>query len=369
MYRTFLSLLFLSALFSSVYAQEKTYSNSIEISPQVSVGVFTANRKLTGTAYGGEILYHINTVDNTSKWMQSMRLKSIDLIFNYKNMRDVRLVDDPKEGLFGDSYALLAGLNVSVLKLGKTELLFSPAFGVGYAAKTFFTNGNPLIGSHTNFTSRAGLKIATWVSQSTQITAGIDILHYSNAAVRVPNNGMNTANVSLGIVQAIGKNIAPDSSKASDFQHRKHSFDIGVNMGRRGVYQSKEGYFRTGLYAGYNYRLSPILALSSGVDAVYYHSVFDPNDFNRTYQSFATSYEHWRVGAAIGPDIWMGRLALMMKYGYYLHYNSYRDNHTYWTAGMKYSELDWEAVQAKIYIHKTEADFVGFGFIFTPLGH
>lgn len=369
MYRTFLSLLFLSILVSGSYAQERKYASSIEFSPQVSIGVFTANHKLTGTAYGGELLYHINTIDNPSQWMRSMRLKSIDVVFNYKNMSDIKLVDDPREGLFGDSYALLAGLNVSLLKLNKTELLFSPAFGVGYAAKTFFTNGNPLIGSHTNFTSRAGLKIAASLSPLTQLTAGIDILHYSNAAVRVPNNGMNTANVSLGIVQSVGKNTARDSNKVSNFQHDKHSFDIGVNMGRRGVYQSKEGYFRTGLYAGYNLRLNSILALSSGIDAVYYHSVFDPNDLNRTYQSFATSYDHWRVGAALGPDIWMGRLALMMKYGYYLHYNSYRDNHTYWTAGMKYNVLDWAAVQAKIYIHKTEADFVGFGFIFTPLGH
>jgi len=347
------------------YAQEN-YSNSIEFSPQVSVGVFTANQKLTGTAYGGELLYHINTLGNESNWMRSMRLKSINVVFNYKNMSDVKLAADPKPGIIGDSFALLGGLNISLLKLGKTELLFSPAFGLGYASKTFFTNGNPLIGSHINFTSRAGLKLATAITSSTQIAAGIDVLHYSNAAVRVPNNGMNSANVSLGIIQSIGSNEKPDATDISNFQHKRHSFDLGVNMGRRGVYKSKDGYFRTGLYAGYNFRVNSIIGLSAGSDAVYYHSVFNPNDFDRTYQSFATSYEHWRVGAAVGPDIWMGRLALMVKYGYYLHYNSYRDNHTYWTAGMKYSVLDWAAVQAKIYIHKTEADFVGFGLIFTP---
>lgn len=366
MLKPFLSFLLPVLLIAGFAQAQEEHSNSIEFSPQVSVGVFTANHKLIGTAYGGELLYHISTTGNPTRWMRSMHLKSIDVLFNYKNMRDVKLAEDPKEGVFGDSYAVLGGLNISLLKLNKTELLFSPAFGMGYAARTFFTNGNPLIGSHINFTSRAGLKIATSVSASTQLTAGIDILHYSNAAFRVPNNGMNSANVSLGIVQAIGKSTNIDSARINNFQHKTHSFDIGINMGHRGVYQSKEGYFRTGLYAGYNYRLNSIIALSSGIDAVYYHSVFNPADFDRTYQSFATSYEHWRVGAAIGPDLWMGRLALMMKYGYYLHYNSYRDNHTYWTAGMKYNVLDWAAVQAKIYIHKTEADFVGFGFIFTP---
>lgn len=364
MFRSLFSFLFCVLPPVLIHAQEVS-SNSIEFSPQASVAVFTANQKLTGTVFGGELLYHINTERNQTEWMRSMGLKSIDVVFNYKNMSQVKLVSDPKEGVFGDSFALLGGLNISLLKLNKTEILFSPAFGLGYAAKTFFTNGNPLIGSHINFTSRAGLKLTTPLSASTRLAAGIDVLHYSNAAFRVPNNGMNSANISLGIIQNIGKPIT-DSSAASNFSHKKHSFDIGANMGRRGVYQSKEGYFRTGLYAGYNYRLNTIIGLSSGIDAVYYHSVFNPDDFNRTYQSFATSYDHWRVGAAIGPDIWMGRLALMVKYGYYLHYNSYRDNHTYWTAGMKYSVLDWAAIQAKIYIHKTEADYAGLGLIFTP---
>jgi len=366
MRKSLLTTFFFTTLIAGTSIAQDEHPNSIEFSPEVSVGVFTANRKMEGTAFGGEFLYHLNKEDDPTQWMRTLRLKSIDLIFNYKRMNRIKLSDDPKEGVFGDSFAALAGLNISLLKLNRTELLFSPAFGAGYIAKTFFTNQNPLIGGHINFTSRAGLKIATALSPSTSITAGLDILHYSNAAFRVPNNGINLANINLGIVQVVGGRKASDTAEISNFRHKRHSIDLGVNMGRRGVYQSKEGYFRTGLYAGYNYRLNSVLGISSGIDAVYYHSVFDPNDFDRTYQSFATSYEHWRIGAALGPDLWMGRLALMVKYGYYLHYASYRNNHTYWTAGMKYSIFDWAAVQAKIYVHKTEADYAGFGLIFTP---
>lgn len=365
MFKHLLFLTILTFTISFSKAQENS-RNSIEFSPQVSVGVFTAQHKLTGVAYGAELIYHIDTENNRANWMRSMHLKSIDAIVNYKNMSNIKLKDDPKPGMFGDSYSVLAGLNISVLKLNKTELLFSPAFGLGYIGESYFSNGNPLIGSHINFTSRVSLKVATAISSSTQLAAGIDVLHYSNAAFRVPNNGMNAANVSFGIIQSLKSDIKQrDTSFNSRSDYKRHSFDIGINMGRRGVYQSKDGYFRTGLYAGYNYRLNSVLALSAGVDAVYYHSVFDPSNFGHTYQSYATSYDHWRVGAAIGPDIWMGKLALMAKYGYYLHYNSYRDINTYWTAGMKYNALNWAAIQAKIYVHKTEADYAGFGFIFT----
>lgn len=348
------------------YAQQDS-RNSIEFSPQYSVGVFTANHKLNGSVYGAEAIYHINTEQNPSPWMRGLSLKSIDIAVNYKNMRNVKIEGDNRSGIFGDSYAILAGLNIALAKVGKTELLLAPAFGLGYAAETFFTNQNPLIGSHINFTSRVSLKVTTPISQSTQLAAGIDVLHYSNAAFRVPNNGMNAANLSLGVIQSLNTVKKTDNNYSVEPDYKKHSLDFGVNIGRRGVYQSKDSYFRTGLYAGYNYRPGAILGLSTGIDAVYYHSVFDPNNFSQTYQSFATSYDHWRVGAAIGPDLWMGKLALMVKYGYYLHYNSYRENNnTYWTAGMKYNMIDWLALQAKIYVHKTEADYVGFGFMFSP---
>src|SRR5690349_15672087 len=69
--------------------EEQDVRNSIEFSPQVSVGVFTAQNKLTGTAYGGELIYHMNTVANPRPWMKLLNLKSLDLVFNYKNMNDI----------------------------------------------------------------------------------------------------------------------------------------------------------------------------------------------------------------------------------------------------------------------------------------
>lgn len=356
--------------YSTVYAQENEDTrNSIEFTPQVSLGVFTAQNKLTGTAYGGELIYHMNTTANPRPWMQMLNLKSLDLVFNYKNMSDIVMVSDPRPDRFGDSYALLAALNFSLLKTNKTELLVSPGLGLGYLGETWFTNENVLVGSHLNFSSRIGLKVATQIAPSTKLSAGVDILHFSNAGTRVPNNGMNVSSASLGIIQSLNtkqKAVGDTALWKKPLDFKKHSVDFGINFGRRGVYRSKEGLYKTGLYAGYNYRLNSVFGLAAGVDAVYYHSIYDPLRNAETYQSNASSFDRWRVGAAIGPDLWMGRLAMMAKYGYYLHYNSLKNIKTYWTAGLKYNVVDWAAIQAKIYIHQTEADFVGFGFLITP---
>lgn len=365
----FLCLSFLTFV-ADLQAQEKgNFKNSIEFSSQVSLGIFTAQQKLSGMGYGGEVIYHMNTTANPRPWMKMLNLKSLDLVFNYKNMSDIVMLSDPRPNRFGDSYALIGALSFSLLKVKKAELFVTPGLGLGYLGETWFTNENVLVGSHLNFSSRIALKLAARIAPSARLTAGLDILHFSNAGTRVPNNGMNVSSVSLGIVQSLNtsKTLANDTlSWRKPVDYKKHSVDFGINIGRRGVYRSKAGLYKTGLYAGYNYRLNSVLGLGAGVDAVYYDTIYDPLRSTETYQSKASSLDRWRVGAAIGPDLWMGRMGLMAKYGYYLHYNSLMDIKTYWTAGLKYNIVDWVAIQAKIYIHQTEADFVGFGLMFNP---
>ncbi|MET4545068.1 hypothetical protein ABIE26_002386 [Pedobacter africanus] len=365
---SFLFLLSLSFAAANLHAQEvQDTRNSIEFAPQVSLGVFTAQHKLSGTAYGGELIYHMSTTANPRPWMKMLNLKSLDLVFNYKKMSNIVMESDPRPDRFGDSYALIAALNFSLLKGKNTELFVTPGLGMGYLGETWFTNENVLVGSHLNFSSRIALKLATKIGPATRLSAGLDILHFSNGGTRVPNNGMNISSVSLGLIQSLKtKSAADTSSWRKPMDYKKHSIDIGVNIGRRGVYRSKDGLYKTGLYAGYNYRLNSVLGFGAGLDAVYYHTIYDPLRNTETYQSKASSFDRWRVGLAVGPDLWMGRMAMSVKYGYYMHYNSLMNIKTYWTPGLKYNVLDWAAVQAKIYIHETEADFVGFGFIFTP---
>ncbi|TCC95470.1 acyloxyacyl hydrolase [Pedobacter hiemivivus] len=349
-------------------AQEvQSVRNSIEFSPQVSLAVFTADHKLRGTAYGGELIYHMNTVASHRPWMRMLNLNSLDLVFNYKNMSDIVMVSDPRPNRFGDSYALIAALNFSLLKTKGSELLLTPGFGLGYLGETWFTNENILVGSHINFSSRIALKLSTQIGPSTKLLAGVDVLHFSNAGIRVPNKGMNVSSVSLGIAQSLGvKKVVNDTASwRKPAEYKMHSVDVGVNIGRRGVYRSKDGLYKTGLYAGYNYRLDAVLGLSAGLDAVYYHTIYDPLKNDQTYQSKASSFDRWRVGVAIGPDLWLGRLGLMTKYGYYLHYHSLTNIKTYWTTGLKYQVAEGLAVQAKMYLHQSEADFVGFGLMVT----
>jgi hypothetical protein len=358
----FLPLFLLIAI--DVNAQQN--ANSVEVNLQRSINTFTANgNPLQGDAYGGEIIFHYNANKSKRKWSSDLGIASIDLIANYKRMHSITLKSNPVERDFGDSYALLTGVTLPIFSVSKATVSFAPAFGVVHAGESWFSNQNPIVGSKLNFALKAALKLDVPVSEKSAIGANIDVLHYSNGGARVPNNGMNVVNVGLSFKRYFDNRNEAKVIASSVFEEPKHTFDLAIGYGRRGVYQSKEGLYRTALYGGYNYRLKSYLAMGVGVDAVYYHTVYDPNRNLETYQSNASSFKPWRVGTAIGPDLWMGKLAVMLKYGYYIYYDSLKPINTYWTGGAKYRLTNYLALQSKIYIHNTEADFIGFGLMFT----
>jgi hypothetical protein len=363
--RTFLLLPLLFISSASTFAQQK-FRNAVEVVFQPVLTQFTANSKLIGSPYGGEIILHLNRENSTTPWMRAIHLRNLDLVYNYQRMNDVQLDYYPFNGIFGDSHALLAGIEIGLFKFKKIDFILSPAVGLAYVDKTYFVNRNPVISSHVNVALRAKVKVAVPITETVTVSGSLSAFHYSNGAYRVANNGMNLISAGLGISKNIGTAISAKEEIGSTADQRgAHQIDVGLDMGRRGIFRSKKGIFRTGATVSYRYHVGTLLALNAGIDGVYYHTIFDPDNYQLTHQSYGSSYDRLRVGAAVGPDLWMGKLAAMFRYGYYLHYNSLTGNKTYWTAGLRYTLNGWASLQSKIYLHGTEADYLGFGLIFS----
>jgi hypothetical protein len=386
-------LLVLIAFIISVnFAKAQTTKNSIGISTFTGLKMFTADSVMKGSSWGLEGVYHLNMADNKADWVKMLNIKSVDLSFSYRNYQNVYLAKQPKTtvGFLGDYYGAIAKIGIGIASVGKTELLLNPGFGFGYAAESYYTDDNPLVGSHINFTAQIGLKLATPITKSTRIWVGVDLYHYSNAAFKLPNYGVNSINASFGIDQDIS--IPASQGSKTPFQHyKKSTFEFGVNIGHRGIVQDGGGLrglgleeqkkkssklYKSGIYLGYNYRLNQILSLRSGIDAVYYYTTLDTiseiHHFYATYQELGSSYDRLRLGVSLGAELWLGRFSLPVNYGYYLHFHyfvptynhTYEPPNTYWTFGARYYFTSCFAVEAKQYLHRTQADFAGFGVLF-----
>ncbi|MEO6520486.1 MAG: acyloxyacyl hydrolase [Mucilaginibacter sp.] len=375
------------------FANAQTAKNSIGISAFTGLKMFTADSVMKGSSWGMEGVYHLNMADNKADWVKMLNIRSVDLSFSYRNYQNIYLAKQPKTtvGFLGDYYGAIAKIGIGIASVGKTELLLNPGFGFGYATESYYTDDNPLVGSHINFTAQIGLKLATPITKSTRLWAGVDLYHYSNAAFKLPNYGVNSINASFGIDQDISTPASQGSK--TPFQHyKKHSFEFGVNIGHRGIVQEGGGFdqhpeyktiqrnrtsdlYKSGIYLGYNYRLNPVLSLRAGFDGVYYYRTLDSQDgidhFYATYQELGSSYDKLRVGLSLGAELWLGRFSLPVNYGYYLHYkyftpsygSTYSPPDTYWTFGARYYFTPHFALEAKQYLHRTQADFAGFGVI------
>lgn len=350
------AILFLSS--GNCYAQ-----HSIEFAALSGAKVFTdGTLSLSGKSYGFEAAYNMFQKRRSAEWIKRLHVRDIAVTGGYYNMRDVYLADSPdSKGFLGSVCTLSGRLNISLISLKKTEMLFAAGVGVAYSSSSFFADGNPIVGSHINFSPYSGIKIRRHLLEATSLVGGVDFLHYSNIGLQVPNKGVNTLHLSLGVIQDLKNTKEETSSEQPD--HVKSFIDIGADIGRRGSFQSHGGNWKSGLSLAYNHKLNPVISIKAGVDAVYYYTVFDNDPTGDTFQYLATSYDPWRVGISAGGDLWLGRLAVMGSYGYFLKYNSYYPVKYYSVGGLKYYISSSLGIQTKIYFHRAQADYLGVGMV------
>ncbi len=323
--------IFLSCGFQSAHSQ-----NSLEFSVLSGLNVFSPGHVLIkGKSYGAEIAYNVSVSEKNADWVKRLRVDGLGIAAGYRNMGGVLIRDSVEsKGFLGDVYTLSARMNIALLRPGNTKLLLTSDAGVTFSSSSYFIDGNPIVSSRINFSPKLGLKFQTLLSGSTSIVASSNIFHYSNIAVRVPNNGVNSFEVSLGLIKRFKERSGTSSASQAVGDNLKSFFEAGVDIGRRGTYKTYSGNWKSGFYLGYNHKLNPTVSLKAGADAVYYYTVFDGS--NETDQYIATSFDPWRYGLSAGSDIWFGKVALMTNYGYYLKFNGKYDVKTYWNAGLKY---------------------------------
>jgi hypothetical protein len=362
--------------------------NSIAFTPVYGLHINSPdNNQMNGSFYGAQIAYQLNMADNPADWVRLLHVEDIAFTFSYFNLENMALTARPgSKGFLGSNFGVLTGADFSFLKLGKFDFLFFPAGGLLYATQTYYTTYNPVVGSHINLAVEAGLKAQTPIGSGTKLQAGVFFYHYSNAAFKLPNDGINSINGSLSIIQDLNSG-GPVKKKIPFVIENKHFFELAIGIGRRGFIQTGQytnhqtgepinltdtaaqkaavsNLYQVGIYAGYNYHLSRIVSLKLGTDVVYYFHTFSYNNFYRTYQELGTSNDPFSVGLAVGTDVWLGRLIFAANYGYLVYYSTINPVHTYWTAGGKYYLNPWLALNAKIYIHSFEAHYVNFGLSF-----
>jgi hypothetical protein len=354
-FQVFLSLLSLSLAASA--------QHSIEINAVSGFKVFSpGNYSLSGMSHGAEAAFNISQKNQNHEWVRRLNITDISIVGGFHNMQSVQITDSvASKGFLHNLYSVSGRLSHQLFESGRVSLSLTAGIGVAYSTSSYFTDNNPIVGSRLNFSPQTGLKLKARITGSLTLASAVNLFHYSNAGLQVPNKGVNAFQGLVGVSYNLPVEAA-ETVRQPVADSLKSFFEFGVDAGRRGSWQSRAGNWKSGFSMQYHYPVNGIFTLKAGTEAVYYYTTFDGS--GDRYQYLATSYDPFRLGVGLGSDIWLGKLAIGGSFGYYLKFNSYHPVRTYWTGGFKYYLTSGFGLQSKVYFHNSQADYMGFGILF-----
>lgn len=316
--------------------------------------------------WGTDLTVAKNIAGNADEWIQRSNAKSAGLDFVFRDLSRLKGPSDTAANSFGQIYGIGFNAEFELLRLGNIKLRFKPSVGLAYTNKHYFnTPKNRIIGGAFNELIKADLGFEMPLGKRHALITGFSFLHMSNGGATVPNGGLNTGNIYLGV--KFGKNDTMGNHKKSDYLPlQRHFIELAGGFGKRGVYEKQnETMLKSGLFAGYGLRINDFIALKAGVDAVHYYDIYNPAKHVETFQYYASSFKNWRVGTSIGADLNLWRITINGQVGKYIYYKRlYQSAHWYWTFGPIFNLTPRLGIQVKTYMHFAQADYVNYGLVY-----
>jgi len=204
------------------------------------------------------------------------------------------------------------------------------------------------------------------------VTAGMGILHYSNANFKAPNNSTNTFYLSTGIRyeydhQSFPTLIPSDNWSSKFYAERIHYnavFRTGLNeadvngLGQHpfytfSVFADKRLNYKSSIQVGVDVFFSLFL-----IDFIRYRAVVFPED------QLTGNEDYRRIGVFIGHEFRFTQLAFVSQVGYYVYWPYPFENRVYNRLGLKryfFNDRFFGAVTLKAHYAKAEAVEFGIG--------
>ncbi len=351
----------------SALAQQAPSIHALSVKPTYGIDMSGESGGNRNYLYGLHVTYDRDISASNQAWVHLLNAKGLSFGVLWHNMDHMKETVEDQVYSHGNAIGLVSEVDFQLARAGAVKILFTPGVGITYITETIKTQpATTTVGSHLNLALTAELGLDISLSNRTSLTIASNVLHYSNGGLKIPNGGINTINGSLGVKTALGNaQHTPTSAGNTRFQPLVGSSgELVIGTGRRGKYRTDGGFWRTGVYGGYNYYINQAVGFKVGMDMVYYHQVFDYSDFDATFQYYGSSYDRIRLGASAGAEVGLGRFAVNGMFGRYLHFNSFHGFMWYWSSALRYYITPNIGLQSTLYMHRMQADYLNWGVVF-----
>jgi hypothetical protein len=359
----FISLLFACCTLLS-FAQKE--NNDFIISSGFHIGTVLLHSKSRELVHGNPMGIELNFSRPThgeKRWQRVYHYPEIGVTFLYYDFANHRQL--------GQGYSIYPFVNFNITQGKNITLKFKVATCLGYVTKKFDAVDNPdnlIIGSHMNGFVNLRFNAQIRLSDQLRIETGIGLTHFSNGAMKLPNEGMNIASVNLGIGYHFNTDnirLIPDTFESPcQHYHIVTYASIGINSISR-IDQTK--YFSEVLSVNLERFKGNKSKWNTGFEIVYSGSRLQEIRRDTSIHNYQ-DIENTQLGVKIGYAFVVGRISLPVEMGAFV-YSKPMDGVFFHRIGIRYQFSDHFIACVTLKTQWAVAYFFEWGIGYTiPIG-
>lgn len=262
----------------------------------------------------------------------------------------------------GNATAMIGYINFPLVRRENFQFSFQAGAGLGYLSKKFdpvTDHKNMGIGSHLNSTIRVSFLSQYKISKNIFLHLNYGITHFSNAAYRLPNLGINNISLSGGMSYQFSepeKFLVPEIPPVDKRWIAELIYGASV---KENFPPDGKQYFAHTFYFQLVKPLDHKSRLAIGVDGFYDLSLFRfVND-----EAYASDKHLKTIRSGIhgGYEMQINHFTLLVHMGYYLIDETKIDGQFYHRYGLKYELNKHLFVNLSLKTHWGRADYAELG--------
>ncbi|WP_026999374.1 acyloxyacyl hydrolase [Eisenibacter elegans] len=235
----------------------------------------------------------------------------------------------------GEALALTASGELRLYQARHHRLVFRLGLGLAYVSRPYHhlhNHKNNMIGSHLNAAWQGELAWLARLAPHWQGGLQLELLHFSNGAMQLPNMGTNLMSLQAKVAYHWAESPPPQNN--AQLHASQPIWQLGTSLGW--VEQYPTGGRKYRVYHSFAAHYRPILPwlYGGGQLDVSSHEMFDEL---RTEDNELVRVPRLRIGVA--PGLWMpihSRLSLQIHVGYYPYKPQPVDSRWYQRYGLQY---------------------------------
>lgn len=292
------------------------------------------------------------TSDGSKAWERSFLLPEKGIHVSY--------IRTGSPDRLGNALAVFPYLDFPLNNRPDRHLWFRYGMGIGYVEHVFNPSDNfknVAIGSHVNGVIHFGLRYRMYSGNSSSVDIGLQLTHFSNGSIRVPNLGINLPAACVSYRLGGNKKGTTVQKDTSGF-NRNGSVSILAATGIKEVYPA-EGpmYHAATISATYFFTSKKRHDWGLGTDFFYDNSL---SVRNAAMTGDSSKSANFRPGIHGAWRMSISRISLLFNMGFY-PYTAYKnDGNFYHRIGLRY---DFGKIFAcmQLKTHYARADFIEWG--------